>query len=160
MTDWKNTPEGRAAAQKYGDILPLSRPEPSRKHPRMPLGSRAKIFSPFAALRGFDEELSEESARTRRVPRADLSEEEQAALSEKLARLARGDGVTVRYFCPDRLRPENPPVGSYETVTGYVQEVDPAAQLLRLERDAPHQGPGIGKGQRLDIPLEDVEAIW
>ena len=52
MTDWKDTPEGRAAAQKYGDSLPLSRPEPSRKHPRMPLGSRAKIFSPFAAPGG------------------------------------------------------------------------------------------------------------
>lgn len=160
MTDCKDTPEGRAVAQKYGDILTLSRPEPSRKHPRMPLGSRAKIFSPFAALRGFDEELSEESAQTRRVPKAGLSEEEQAALSATLARLTRGDAVTVRYFCPDRLRPENPPVGCYETVTGSVQEVDPAAQLLRLERDAPHRGPGIEKGQRLDIPLQDVEAIW
>ncbi|MBR5965924.1 MAG: hypothetical protein IK015_07420 [Treponema sp.] len=27
----------------------------SPKHPRMPLASRAKIFMPFAALRGFEE---------------------------------------------------------------------------------------------------------
>ena len=27
----------------------------SQKHPRMPLASRAKIFMPFAALRGFEE---------------------------------------------------------------------------------------------------------
>lgn len=160
MTDCKDTPEGRAVMEKYGDILPLSRPEPSRRHPRMPLGSRAKIFSPFAALRGFDEELSEESAQTRRVPKTGLSEEEQAALSAKLAGLTRGQRVTVRYFCPDRLRPEDPPVGSYETVSGAVQGVDPAAQVLRLERDAPHKGPGIGKGQWLDIPLQDMEAIW
>lgn len=60
MAHAKDTPEGRAVAEKYGDILPLSRPEPSRKHPRMALGNRAKIFSPFAALRGFDEELSRE----------------------------------------------------------------------------------------------------
>lgn len=60
MTDPKDTPEGRAVAEKYGDILPLARPEPSPKHPRMALGNRAKIFSPFAALRGFDEELSRE----------------------------------------------------------------------------------------------------
>lgn len=60
MTDAKDTPEGRMVAEKYGDILFLDRPEPSRKHPRMALGNRAKIFSPFAALRGFDEELSRE----------------------------------------------------------------------------------------------------
>lgn len=28
MEDFKNTKEGRAVAQKYSDILPLSRPEP------------------------------------------------------------------------------------------------------------------------------------
>lgn len=60
MTDAKDTPEGRTVAEKYGDILHRARPEPSRKHPRMALGNRAKIFSPFAALRGFDEELSQE----------------------------------------------------------------------------------------------------
>lgn len=160
MTSYKDTPEGRAVMEKYGDILDLSRPEPSRRHPRMPLGSRAKIFSPFAALRGFDEELSEESAQTRRVPRAGLSEEEQAALSARLARLARGEGVTVRYFSPDRLHPEDPPVGSYQTVTGLVQAVDLAAQMLRLELDVGHQGPGLEKGRRLEIPLEDLEAVW
>ena len=52
MEDFKNTKEGRAVAQKYSDILHLSRPEPPVKHPRMALSNRAKIFSPFAALRG------------------------------------------------------------------------------------------------------------
>ena len=62
MEDFKNTKEGRAVAQKYSDILPLSRPEPPVKHPRMALSNRAKIFSPFAALRGFDDEISSEGA--------------------------------------------------------------------------------------------------
>ena len=55
MTDYKNTPEGKIVAQKYADILPLSRPEPSYKHPRMTLSNRAKIFSPVcgtARIRG------------------------------------------------------------------------------------------------------------
>lgn len=56
MADFKNTKEGQNVAQKYADIL--SRPEPPVKHPRMALSNRAKIFSPFAALRGFDDEIS------------------------------------------------------------------------------------------------------
>ena len=60
MADFKNTKEGRLVAQKYADILRLSRPEPPAKHPRMSITNRAKIFSPFAALRGFDDEISSE----------------------------------------------------------------------------------------------------
>ena len=62
MADSKNTKEGRLVALKYADILHLSRPEPPVKHPRMALSNRAKIFSPFAALRGFDDEISSEGA--------------------------------------------------------------------------------------------------
>ena len=98
MDDYKNSKEGRIVSQKYADILQMERPEPSAKHPRMSLGSRAKIFSPFAALRGFDDELAEEGAQTLRVPKAELSDEEKAALSAKLATLRRGMAVTVRYF--------------------------------------------------------------
>ena len=61
----QNTPESRAAWEKYGDILTLERPAPPARHPRMPAASRAKLFSPFAALRGFDDELSAESAQHR-----------------------------------------------------------------------------------------------
>ena len=62
MADFKNSKEGRNVAQKYADILHLSRPEPPAKHPRMSITNRAKIFSPFAALRGFDDEISNEGA--------------------------------------------------------------------------------------------------
>lgn len=58
MIDYKNTPEGKAVRQKYADLLPLSRPEPLK--PRMTLENRAKIFSPFAALRGYEDEISAE----------------------------------------------------------------------------------------------------
>ena len=95
MDDYKNSKEGRIVSQKYADILQMARPEPSAKHPRMSLGSRAKIFSPFAALRGFDDELAEEGAQTLRVPKAELSDEEKAALSARLAALRRGVTVTT-----------------------------------------------------------------
>ena len=41
--------------------------ESLRKHPRMTLQNRAKIFSPFSPLRGYDEQLAAEKQRTERV---------------------------------------------------------------------------------------------
>ena len=51
---------GKAVQKKYADILHGSRPEPSYRHPRMTLSNRAKIFSPFSALRGYEEEIAAE----------------------------------------------------------------------------------------------------
>ena len=136
MDDYKNTKEGRIAGQKYADILQMERPEPSVKHPRMSLGSRAKIFSPFAALRGFDDELAEEGAQTRR-----------------------GMTVTVRYFVPDLLCPADPPAGRYKTVTGAVQALDPVRKTLRLALDSPHTGPGVEKEKAAVILYENIEEL-
>ena len=61
MENYKNSKIGRETAQKYGDILEMERPqteESLRKHPRMTLQNRAKIFSPFSPLRGYDEQLA------------------------------------------------------------------------------------------------------
>ena len=72
MENYKNSKIGQETAQKYGDIIEMERPqteESLRKHPRMTLQNRAKIFSPFAALRGYDEQLAAEKQRTERVPK-------------------------------------------------------------------------------------------
>ena len=159
MDDYKNTKEGRIVSQKYADILHLERPEPSANHPRMSVANRAKIFSPFAALRGFDDEISEEGAQTLRVPKAELSEEEKSALSVRLAGLRRGVSVTVRYFQPDLLCQTVPPVGRYQTVTGTVQVLDPVGKTLRLVLDSPHTGPGVEKEKAITIPLESIESL-
>ena len=159
MDDYKNSKEGRIVSQKYADILQMERPEPSTKHPRMSLGSRAKIFSPFAALRGFDDELAEEGAQTLKMPKAELSDEEKAALSANLATLLRGVTVTVRYFVPDLLCPAATPVGRYQTVTGTVQALDPVQKTLRLVLDSTTGGPGVQKKKALVISLGDIEAL-
>ena len=159
MDDYKNSKEGRIVSQKYADILQMERPEPSTKHPRMSLGSRAKIFSPFAALRGFEGELAEEGAQTLRVPKAELSDEEKSALSAKLATLRRGMAVTVRYFVTDLLCPAAPLVGRYQTVTGTVQTLDPVQKTLRLVLDSTTGGPGVQKKKALVISLGDIEAL-
>ena len=48
MENYKNRKIGQETAQKYGDIIEMERPqteESLRKHPRMTLQNRAKIFS-------------------------------------------------------------------------------------------------------------------
>lgn len=43
---------------EYDDIINLPNPT-SKRHPRMPLSSRAAQFSPFAALTGYDAAIKE-----------------------------------------------------------------------------------------------------
>lgn len=101
MTDYKNSAEGRSVTAKYQDILHLSRPEPSYRHPRMPVAGRAKIFSPFAALRGYEEEIAEEEWKKKRVPKKLLSEEKSLQISALLSHVEKGTHLTVRYFKAD-----------------------------------------------------------
>ena len=48
---------------RYAELAKAGRPQHKKydefwcRHPPMDLGKRAKIFAPFAALRGFDEEI-------------------------------------------------------------------------------------------------------
>ena len=79
--------------------------ESLRKHPRMTLQNRAKIFSPFSPLRGYDEQLAAEKQRTERVPKRILTEEEMSALSDRLMQVTKGMTITVRYFKEDTARP-------------------------------------------------------
>ena len=119
MENYKNSKIGQETAQKYGDIIEMERPqteESLRKHPRMTLQNRAKIFSPFAALRGYDEQLAAEKQRTERVTKRILTEEEMSALSDRLMQVTKGMTITVRYFKEDTAHPEVPAVGNYITV--------------------------------------------
>ena len=135
MENYKNSKVGRETVQKYGDILEMERPqtkESLRKHPRMTLQSRAKIFSPFSPLRGYDEQLAAEKQRTERVPKRILTEEEIAALSDRLMQVTKGMTVTVRYFKEDTTHPEVPAVGNYITLSGTVERIDPVFRTLQV----------------------------
>ena len=83
--DYKNTPEGRAVQYKYADLLPLSRPEPIK--PRMTIQNRAKIFSPFAALRGYEDEIVSEGKDHLKGKRIELSEEQKEIMGKKISQL-------------------------------------------------------------------------
>jgi len=131
MENYKNSKIGQETAQKYGDIIEMERPqteESLRKHPRMTLQNRAKIFSPFAALRGYDEQLAAEKQRTERI----LTEEEMSALSDRLMQVTKGMTITVRYFKEDTTHPEIPAVGNYITLTGKADRIDPVFRTLQV----------------------------
>lgn len=151
MADFKNTKEGRNVAQKYADILYLSRPEPPVKYPRMALSNRAKIFSPFAALRGFDDEISSEGASKLLVKKVELSDEEKDALSDKLLQVRKGMKVVVRYFVRTT---EN--TGNYISMTGTVIMIDPVYRELKVMQDSDRKAMGIEKVLPVIIPFEDI----
>ncbi len=118
MENYKNSKIGRETAQKYGDILEMERSqteESLRKHPRMTLQNRAKIFSPFAALRGYDEQ-------------------EMSALSDRLMQVTKGMSITVRYFKEDTAHPEVPAVGNYITLTGKAENIDTVFHILQINK--------------------------
>lgn len=151
MADCKNTKEGRIIAQKYSDILHASRPEPPHKHPRMPITNRAKIFSPFAALRGFDDEISNEGATKLLVKKIELSDEEKNNLSDKLLQVKKGMKITVRYFLH-----VNETSGRYEDVSGTVVTLDTVFCELKIMPDVAQKAMGIEKELATVIPFDDI----
>ena len=134
MEKTKTSKTGLETARKYADILHMERPpseESLHKHPRLTLQNRAKIFSPFAALRG---DVAEEKQRTERVTKRILTEEEMSGLSDKLMQVTKGMTITVRYFVEDTAHPEIPAVGNYVTLTGLVESIDPVFRILQIAK--------------------------
>lgn len=118
--NYKNTPEGKAVQYKYADLLPLSRPEPIK--PRMSISNRAKIFSPFAALRGYEDEIASEGKDHLKGKQIELSEEQKELLGNKIGQLRKNQLVKVKYFTD----------GYYEDLPGRVDSVDAINKELRI----------------------------
>ena len=157
VSDYRATPAGRAAAQKYSDILDKQRPEPSYKHPRMSLSNRAKIFSPFAALRGYDEEIKSEALQQALCTKQELSDEDKGKLSDKLLQVRKGIIVTVCYFVADTSSTSSLTRGFYQTITGTVDRIDPVCRELRVYSQKENTGKeSIGKRLPTVIPFDDI----
>lgn len=127
---------------KYADVLAAGRPVHKQrdvfavKHPAMAPGKRAKIFSPFDALKGFTEAV--EAKDELYVERIELSEDECAELDNSIADLqelvcsgsaARENNVTVTvtHFvpCVDENNDAYGYRGQYVETTGVVSCIDP-----------------------------------
>ena len=105
------------------------------KHPTMNVGKRAKIFSPFDALKGFNDAVA--SKEIRYVERRELCESDCEELNEKIAvlsalitdsRAAKENNITVRvtYYvpCGDPNSEAFLRLGRYVTVEDVVMNVD------------------------------------
>lgn len=139
--NYKNTPEGKAVQYKYTDLLPLSRPEPIK--PRMSISNRAKIFSPFAALRGYEDEIASEGKDHLKGKQIELSEEQKELLGNKIGQLRKNQLVNVKYFTD----------GYYEDLPGRVDSVDAINKELRIYTGVTNT---IGKELPTIIPFEDI----
>lgn len=119
--------------RKYDDIIHRERPvdeEVFRRHPRMSPENRAKIFSPFSALRGYDERLAEENVKLLQQKQMELSEEESKILSEKLQQVEKGRTIVVTCFRPDSPTSEK---GYYTKIRGRVKSIDKIYRHLEIE---------------------------
>ena len=114
----------------YKDMLSL--PRPPSKHPKMSVENRAKLFTPFSALRGFDIEILTQERDKLLVPRESLSDGQQESIWRTLNSLQRGDWVTLTYFVPVK-HIAGQLLGEYTMTSGVVKKVDDVEQLLVLE---------------------------
>lgn len=148
---------------EYQSLLLRGRPEHARcddfslRHPPMQLSQRAKIFSPFDALKGFGEAIDEK--RRLYVEKRELTEEEQEELNrilsylhQKTANLCAAKenelvaAVTHYVPCMDENHEAYGCRGSYETLTGMIWRVDPVLHKTLLIGDK-------------EIELGDIAAI-
>ena len=98
---------------------------------------RIQILSPFAALRGYEDEIRAEGINHLKGSRIELSDEEQGKLSEQLQKVTKGMRVVIRYFKE----------GFYEDIEGVVLRIDPIEQVVYL------QAAEVGALEK-DIPIE------
>ena len=122
---------------QYDDIINLDRPMSSR--PKMALRDRAKIFMPFAALKGHDEAIEHQNIQL--TERVDLSEELKEELDKKIKVLEDmeevSDNITfiITYYkvYEDVSREEGRELGKYIEKTGRKIKIDRVFQKIILD---------------------------
>ena len=126
---------------RYREVFLRGKPQHNRndsfrlRHPRMDTGHRAKIFSPFDALKGFSEAV--ESKNVLYEDKAELSPEDSAELGRRLttlhqltfnSRMAWQNRIriSVTWYepCADEDHDAYGIRGRYRTITGICWKVD------------------------------------
>ncbi len=116
----------------------------------MPVSQRAKQFMPFAAVTGLDEALRRKERELGLSERPDVTDEDAAAINERLAFLGKGEEVGIVYYC----------AGEYETAEGIVRSVDTAFRRIALEEADDSQGSQtVRKRNVIEIDMEDIIEI-
>lgn len=110
-----------SSLEKYKDIIDLEHPEP-KNHKRMDKLTRAAMFSPFAALTGYHEQVEETGRLTDQ--KIDLTDEAKETISMKLNEVEKNlkeeKEITITYFVKD-LKKQG---GKYISKTGIIRKID------------------------------------
>lgn len=136
---------------RYRDVFLKGKPQHDRfdlfrmRHPSMDVGRRAKIFSPFDALKGFNEAIASKDVLYR--DRIELSEEDRKELDRRIhilkgltynGRLARANRVqvTVVYYvpCADENHEAFGLRGRYQKITGVCWNVNELYGSLLVDK--------------------------
>ena len=136
---------------RYRDVFERGKPQHDRldmfrvRHPSMEPGRRAKIFSPFDALKGFSEAIASKGLQYR--GRIELGEEDRRKIDRRLhilkgltfnSRMARANRVqvTVTFYvpCVDENHEAYGLYGRYQTLTGICWNVDELYRTILIDR--------------------------
>ena len=90
------------------------------KRPKMPVEQRAKIFLPFAGVRGLDEALERKRQERLVEERIILSEDGEKEIDSVLSDIRKGDCVSVSYYDGDRYRTEEGTVLRKDEREGFI----------------------------------------
>lgn len=134
----------------YRDMIYLSRP--LSRHPKMSVENRAKLFTPFSALRGFDIEILTTEQDRLLMPQISLASDREEEIYRVLNGLHQGDWATVTYFVPVK-HIAGQLLGEYTVVCGEVKRVDDVEQLLVLE------GASVLFGNIHSLAVQGLEGV-
>ena len=139
----------------YQDIIDQVRPI-SKRHSPMANADRAKQFSPFAALKGYEEAL--QLKQKRYTPRIELTEDAKSLLDRKLHNLRQWleNGqkpiVTIRYFVPKTVRNPGKTLDESDIELGSYLEINGAAEKINSEmRSIQISGESLGIDDVVDL---------
>jgi len=97
----------------------------SEKREKMPLEQRAKLFMPFAALRGLEEALEKKREEMLKENKIILSEDGIMEVDNLLRNLKKGDEVFLSYYDGDR----------YKNKKGFVDKIDRQNECILMEKE-------------------------
>lgn len=114
--------------KSYDDIIHLPH-HVSATHPHMSMAERAAQFSPFAALTGYEDVLTETARKTDQ--KIELDETIKEELDQKLHLLAEHvqnpPSVSITYFQPDDYKEG----GQYVTKTCRIRKINSMTQMIQ-----------------------------
>ncbi|MBQ9181281.1 MAG: YolD-like family protein [Bacilli bacterium] len=108
------------------DILYLNRPV--SKYPKMNIQDRASIFSPFAALTGYEDAIKETGKLLDK--KVELDENEIEIINYKLQNIKNKE-ISIKYFVKDNFKEG----GYYKNITCFVKKIDNINKIIILKNN-------------------------